>query len=235
MYKLVLNGVVLDVGVQKQFVKKQLNGISIVCKEQEATGIISSDGEKIYSIGIHETYGPIVEVVDISQEEYEVYSEEFSKGTEVSDSVYQDLINRVDVLEYVVNLKVAEMSSICNQSIINGVDVKLTDGKTYHFSLTSDDQLNLSTMLIKLVTGTEVFGYHNDNGDCEFYSKEDVAIITKASEDWKLYHVTYFNSLRKYIRSIKTVKEVREVYYGMSIPEEYQTPVLKAILGGANG
>ena len=230
MYKLVLNKKVVDVGIEKQFVKTQRNGVVVSCNSQEADGIVSSDGEVIYSIGIKEIYGPIVELTDISEEEYEVYKEKLSKDSDVVESVYEDLLNQVDVLDFVINLKVAEMSSICNQTIVNGIDVQLSDGETHHFSLNTDDQLNLSTMRGDILTGTEVFGYHSDNGDCEFYSKEDMIKIMTESQNWKTYQVTYFNSLRKYIKSMKTVEEVRAVKYGVEVPVEYQTEVLRKLL-----
>lgn len=43
------------------------------------------------------------------------------------------------------------------------------------------------------------------------------------------FQVTYFNSLRDYIQSMTDLNSVCNVEYGMVIPEEYQSEVLKAL------
>jgi hypothetical protein len=35
------------------------------------------------------------------------------------------------------------MKNKCNQAIISGVDITLSNNETYHFDLTIEDQLNL--------------------------------------------------------------------------------------------
>jgi hypothetical protein len=35
------------------------------------------------------------------------------------------------------------------------------------------------------------------------------------------YHTIYYNSLKNYILSLKTVKEISEINYGIDIPEEF--------------
>ena len=44
------------------------------------------------------------------------------------------------------------------------------------------------------------------------------------------YNTTYFNSLRDYINSVTTEKELSKIKYGIEIPEEYQSEVLKSLL-----
>lgn len=48
------------------------------------------------------------------------------------------------------------------------------------------------------------------------------------------FQVTYFNSLRDYIQSMTDLNSVCNVEYGMVIPEEYQSEVLKALYAQTN-
>jgi hypothetical protein len=57
-----------------------------------------------------------------------------------------------------------------------------------------------------------------------------MAIIAEKALQFITYHVTYFRDLRIYIRSLQTKEEVQSVTYGMAIPVEYQSEVLKDFL-----
>lgn len=125
---------------------------------------------------------------------------------------------------------IADMSEACNQAIVSGVDVTLSDGGTYHFSLGLEDQLNLMNLQSMVLSGAESIPYHADDGKCMFYSAEDFKKIADTATAWKLYHESYFNSLREYIKSLKTNEDLGDVEYGMEIPKECQTDVLKDII-----
>lgn len=62
----------------------------------------------------------------------------------------------------------------------------------------------------------------------------DVNNIIKYATEFKMYHITYFNSLKAYIQSLDTREEIGKVNYGVDIPEEYQSNVLKSILLNRN-
>ena len=128
--------------------------------------------------------------------------------------------------------KIAAMSAACNAAITAGVDVELSDGNTYHYSLTLEDQLNMMNLQAMVASGAESVPYHADGEECRYYSAADFAAIAEAATAWKLYHESYFNSLRSYIQSMTTVEEIEAVTYGMEIPAEYQTDVLKNLTGG---
>lgn len=126
-------------------------------------------------------------------------------------------------------IKIKEMSAACNAAIVNGVDVKLSDGNTYHFSLSHDDQLRL-LYLQNHTEGENLIPYHADGGSCQWYSIEDFTAIANAVVNWILYHESYFNSLQIYIKSLAEVEDIQNVYYGMIIPDEYQTSVFQHLL-----
>lgn len=127
--------------------------------------------------------------------------------------------------------KIAAMSAACNAAITGGVDVELSDGNTYHYSLTLEDQLNMMNIQAMVASGAESVPYHADGEECRYYSAADFAAIADAATAWKLYQESYFNSLRGYIQSMTTVEEIEAVTYGMEIPTEYQTDVLRDLIG----
>lgn len=135
------------------------------------------------------------------------------------------------VRENIIN----QMSAACNAAIVGGVDVTLSDGKTYHFSLQLEDQLNLLSLQGMIANGAEAVPYHADGEECRYYSAEDFTAIATEATNWKLYQESYFNSLRAYIQSMETMPELLAVTYGMEVPAEYQTVVLQQMLAQTGG
>jgi len=124
----------------------------------------------------------------------------------------------------VISAKVAEMSMACNLMILNGIDVQLADGNTYHFSLDMIMKLNE-----RAVAGNEFLPWHWDNGSCHIFSAEDIIAINTQMENYITFHTTYFNSLRDYIKSLTDIEDVMAIEYGVEIPVEYQSEVLKIL------
>ena len=135
----------------------------------------------------------------------------------------------IPTLEEVQEKKVAEMNAIQQEVISGGVDVVLSDGQQYHFSLTTNDQLSIMGSVAADVTTIKGTPWHiaDESVHCQYYSAEDMAAISAAAYQWVLYHVTYFRDLRIYIRSLESKEGVEEITYGMVIPEEYCSEVLK--------
>ncbi len=151
----------------------------------------------------------------------------------IKNAVIEELISvgfiTVADLSHVKNAKISEMDSICNQTIINGFDIELSDGETHHFSLKIEDQLKISKLNDRANAGIDILPYHADGEECRFFSKEDVNKINAAMENIIEFQVTYFNSLKSYIYSLSTIAEVNAVYYGIDIPKEYHSEVLEAL------
>lgn len=122
------------------------------------------------------------------------------------------------------------MSSVCHNAITNGFDIELSDGKTHHFSMSIEDQIKIQTLATKARSGETMLPWHSDGELCVFYPAEDILRIYAQLEILQTYHTTYFNSLKYYIESMDTMEAVSQVWYGMDIPEEYQSEVLKYLL-----
>ena len=126
--------------------------------------------------------------------------------------------------------KKSEVSAACQQAIYKGVSVTLADGTTEHFALTIEDQLNLFGKQVQLATGAAQYEYHSDGRPCRYYSAEDMAAIIQAAMFHVSYHTTYCNALNMWIAGAETTEELEEIHYGINVPEEYQSDVLKAYL-----
>lgn len=136
----------------------------------------------------------------------------------------------VPTLEEVKAAKKAEISSICEHVIYAGFDVTLSDGGSYHFSLTEKDQLNLFGKQAQLAAGVEQVEYHADGQPCRYYSAADMRDIIEAAMWYVSYHTTYCNALNMWIAGCGTAEEIQEISYGADVPEEYRSEVLQAYL-----
>lgn len=122
---------------------------------------------------------------------------------------------------------IAACSQACGEAIISGIDLTLADGQSYHFSLTIEDQINLASLQTLIASGSQSVPYHADGEPCRYFSAEEFLSLTSAATQWKLYHESYFNSLREYISSLEDISSLNAVVYGMDIPEAYKSSVLK--------
>ena len=114
--------------------------------------------------------------------------------------------------------------------IYAGVDVELLSGTTEHFSLTEHDQLNLFGKQAQLAAGAAQLEYHADGQPCRYYNAADMQSIITAAMWHVSYHTTYCNALNMWIAGCKTAEDVQEIFYGVDVPEEYQSEVLKAYI-----
>lgn len=184
----------------------------------------------------------IVEVTQIEKDEYDVLFETIEAGKDVVIEPEQKPVEELPdelpsdiTIDYVKTMKLAEMSNKCNQTITNGFDVMLSDNKVYHFSLTTQDQLNLITLSSMLASGETSIPYHADGELCRFYSAEDITSIIEMATQFKTYQVSYYNSLKAYIESLSTIDEIHAITYGNEIPVEYQSDVLKILNAQLSG
>ena len=179
--------------------------------------------------------------------EYESYTTLYREGEgwfELSDdeSVYTSPDTEEDsgiaepvpiTLDAVRAAKLLEVSAACERVIYAGVDVILPGGTQEHFSLTEKDQINLFGKQAQLAAGVQQLEYHQDGHPCRYYSQEEMQAIITAAMQHVSYHTTYCNSLNMWIKDVGTVEEINAIYYGVEIPEIYQSEVLKDYFAGA--
>lgn len=183
---------------------------------------------------VHASY-IVADIIEINREEYNDFynamkvNEEIVVEEEVED--YSPTVIQFQDPElgfdYIRSTKLAEMSYECRTTIESGFDLELR-GETKHFSLDTQDQLNLMSLSV-LAQTQSMIPYHADGEECEFYAAEEINEIVEAANAFKIYHTTYHNALKGYINSLETIEDIAAVEYGMEIPEEYKTDVLKAL------
>lgn len=135
----------------------------------------------------------------------------------------------IPTLDEVKAQKVQEMNDAQQSLIQNGVDVTLSDGTVEHFTLTDHDQTSLVGLQTQVAMGEEQIPWHTSDQSehCKYYSNADMTLIVTAAMGFVTYHVTYFRDLRIYINSMLDKESVEAVEYGVYIPQEYQSEVLK--------
>lgn len=243
-YKLLNDGEFIGVGTSYDLRKFQLKHSILLTSDDESAQYIQIN-DKLYR---DDWFSPTitelldyttVKIIVIEKDEYDTLFEAIETGKEIEitdeEPDIQEELPQIDpdeevTIEYVKAVKSAEMSATCNKIITNGFDAILSNGENHHFSLTIQDQLNLITLSSMVAAGETVIPYHADGELCKGYSVEDITTIINTATSFKTYHVTYFNSLKVYIDSMNDINEINNVVYGIDIPEEYQSDVLKQLL-----
>jgi len=248
-YKLINGGTFVGVATQHDFrAFQQKHKIILACDEEQAQYVQCGDtlyrSNWMVPVTTNRVVYETVDVIRIDKEEYDILYAAIEKGEEIEVQPEQPApeedIPVVDpneevTVEYVKAAKVAEMNTTCNKVIENGIDVMLTDGQIYHFSLTTQDQLNLITLQAMIVSGETAIPYHADGELCRYYTVEDISIVMDSATAHKTFHVTYFNSLKVYINAMENMTDIASVQYGMDIPVEYQSDILKALYASLGG
>ena len=155
--------------------------------------------------------------------EEELAQELLIREEEMAQEIAQQISSAPDPrLETLRALKLKELSYNCQKTIENGFDL---NGE--HFSLTTQDQLNLIMLSDMVNKGMNEIPYHADNNLGKFYTAAEANEIITEANNFRLYHINYFNSLKNYVNSLSTGDEIENITYGIEIPEEYQTAVFK--------
>ena len=222
-------------------------------KEEDGSVILSNDGsvwkEPVYTVSFEglnctmvgkttqnvKTYDELEIPVAIPNENYEFV--EWNPviplhGKVTKNEKYTAKTVYVKTLEEEQTEKISEMNEIQQLTIRNGVSITLSDGRNEQFTLKDQDQTSLMGLQTLVAQGVENIPWHSadQSEHCKYYSNADMAIIAEKALQFITYHVTYFRDLRIYIRSLKAKEEVQNVTYGMEIPVEYQSEVLKDFL-----
>ena len=142
-------------------------------------------------------------------------------------STDDDIVVGEPALEYMITTKCNEINELCHAAIINGIDVETSYGLE-HFSLTEEDQSNIQQWYAIAKTADVNLPYHADDGDCKPYTNIDIIRIGSMATAHITHHTTYCNQLKKYVRTLTSVKDVFDVEYGVTaltgeFLEKYET------------
>lgn len=176
------------------------------------------------------------EIQEITEEEYLSILQTIQNNEEIiieepieeeEEEIIPEPENPDETLEYVRAQKLSEMSKTCRNVIEGGFDLELR-GEIHHFSLDTQDQLNLISLSAMAQTQSMI-PYHADGEMCIFYTAEEMNDIVATATAFKVYHTTYYNALKGYINALDTIEDIAAITYGTPIPNEYQSDVLRAL------
>lgn len=240
-YKIISNNQIQMVSTSNNFLKYQPLTNMLVGATKETAEYLECDSNLYHAtwmkpIATNKYDYTIIEIDEISKEEYDILVPAIENNPipieeDEEEIITPENINELDnlTLDFVRTSKINEMSKACNQVIEAGFDITLSDNLQHHFSLTTQDQLNLISLSSMAANGMEAIPYHADGEICKFYSAADISEIVSQATAFKIYHTTYFNALKNYINSLNTIEEIAAITYGVALPEEYQSDVLKAL------
>lgn len=176
----------------------------------------------------------LLEIIEIDAAEYDALANAIETEEEIvveqpEETVPEETAPADVSVEFVREMKIVEMSNMCHKTIERGFDTILSDGNVYHFSLTTQDQINLLSLSTLITNGMTSIPYHADGALCTYYSVQDMMQIITTATQYKTYHTSYFNSLRNWINAMTGISEIYGVSYGVAVPEEYCSVVLSEL------
>lgn len=244
-FKLIKDNTFIGVVTRRDFRKYQhKHNILLICNEEKGQYVQFND--KLYHddwmvpVTTDKVKYETLKVINILKEEYDTLCSAIATDKEtriipeendiIMTTAEDNIEKKEDVtVEYVKDIKIKEMNKICNDTIIKGFDIALSDGQTHHFSLTLEDQMNILNLSYLINSGQTVIPYHADGESCKLYSASDIKKIITHSINFKNWNIAYFNSLKSYINSLDDIKSINEIKYGTDIPEKYENDIFKIL------
>ncbi len=222
MYKIIHNNKVIDVAESPQFIKILPTGQVALTNKSAANGIAGSDAT-LYSF--EPVAQPEIKVVSIEAISYE----EFSRLQSLLNSDSEIVADKSKLTDYKQEA-IANLSKICQSKIVDGFKIILSDGESYHFSLTAEDQLNLLSIENQLNAGAQTVLFHATGMPCRLFYREDMLKVIKAFRNHVLYHTTYFNVAKQYINSLADDRKIELFAYGDDVSFATNDIIVKRIL-----
>ena len=245
-YKIICNSEFIGIATSHDLRRFQnKHRILLICNEELAQYIQCNDilyhsPDWMKTPGTNSYEFTQASVLEITEAEYNTIftaiesNEEIPVEQDENDvQLEEQAIDEVEELtvEFVKTQKISELSKVCNRAIENGFDVELSDNEVHHFSLTLADQMNISTLSAEVDAGLEFIPYHADGELCKYFTVEDVMEIINGAIAHKTFNVTWFNSLKAYVNSMDDIADISAVEYRTEIPLEFQSEVLRTLLG----
>ena len=241
-YKILINNKIISIASEYDFRKYQKKyNLILYSNITEAEFISALDENFYYDVW----FKPIQEehplkllpakIETISEENYYKLLEAFQNNKDIIDQPIeqQDVIEnyypeQTIEQETIKDLKLQEIRRACSLAIQRGFELVINSQKRI-FPLEITDQLNIARLYQEAMNGETFLPYHFQDGLCELFTKSDIALLYKQMSEHINYHTIYYNALKGYVKSLPDT-EISSIFYGIDIPEFYQTDALKAVM-----
>lgn len=210
----------------KVLVKAASKTISI---EKDSTKIVKSQNENGEEIEV-EVPTTVTEEIDVIEVilGYENPTDRLVK--ELDEKINPTIDIEECSLDELRTWQKKQVNVACKEAIEAGVDVELSDGKTYHFSYKAEDQINYVEMRQEIeYDGYTTVPYHPDNGDCTIYSSDDMKKIIKAQIANKFVLTTKCNAYHGMIKDAEDKAAVSAIVWGSDLSEKRQADFNKIV------
>ena len=224
MYSIIYENKIIDVVQKPTFIKVLPSGHIAFTDKASANGIIGSDEKTVYAFElVNREDTKIVTINEISEKEFSRLKSLLNSGKKITADI--------EALTIAINEVIQCLSETCNNKITEGFSVRLSDGKKHNFKLTAEDQLNLLNLENQLNNSVQrVFVYHETAEPCRTFSRADITKIIKAFRQHVLYHTTYFNIAKHYVKSLVDIDKVKTFTYGDNVIHTTNNEDIKQIL-----
>lgn len=120
------------------------------------------------------------------------------------------------------NYKLTQVNEACQEDIYAGDEIEI-DGVPRRFTFKLEDQMNLKNLFDIVSTFPDVqhLPYHVSAQSCEMFSRKDIITVYLTLLIRLTKITTYCNQLNMYIRSLYDKEKIKEITYGMELPEGY--------------
>ena len=208
-YKIIKNKEFIGVGTTlnlRRFQKK--HQIILICDETQVQYIQLDDvlyrANWMWPETTDSVKYEIADVIRIEKDEYDlllnaVETNEKDVNEEEPVVEVEHIVVEEPTIDYVRTSKILELKRDCNKTITDGIDIKLSDGETRHFSMSLEDQINLLTMAYV--------------ADESMYSIDDMKTIITETNAFKNSHIAKFKQLESRVNSFNTIQEISAVNY----------------------
>lgn len=154
----------------------------------------------------------------LTKDENDIYVE--PEIPKYEDSPIEGYPEHVITVDEIRNMKISNLSYICNKRIVNGVDIDI-DGLAEHFSYTDEDQTNIKELFDLAIQTNVPLYYHSDGNSCKLYTVDQIVTIYTTAAMNKMHHITYFNQLKMYLQSLDDAENISGIEYGYELTGEY--------------
>ncbi|MDR0905745.1 MAG: hypothetical protein LBN00_06185 [Oscillospiraceae bacterium] len=128
--------------------------------------------------------------------------------------------------------KIAELKRSCNAAITAGIDVETSQG-IEHFSLSTEDQINIQNLVFQITTGAPVVLYHSDGEICRPFTAEEFGAVAASAVRHVTFHTTRINHFKAWAERTADPDELQLISYSSELPDDLAASIIALLGGGA--